>query len=50
MLGTFGCESTLQFNVISEIETMQVPMGFLKADEMENNVGTMNQSIDTVLE
>ena len=50
MLGAFGCESTLQFNVIADLESLQIPYSFLDPEEMADGVGTMNQAVDRVLE
>ena len=33
MFGAYGCESTLQFNVISDIDSLKVPYSFLKPQE-----------------
>ena len=45
MMGVFGSEATLQFNVISDIESLKVPYEIIEPKEQ-----TMNQAIDSVLE
>ena len=54
MLGAFGCESTLQFNVIAEIESLQLPFDYIKADEelmaKTNHLSDMNTALDNVLD
>lgn len=53
MVGAFGCESTLQFNVIAEIESAKTPYTMIKTDdetmEKTNQMSTMNEAIDNVL-
>ena len=50
IVGCYGCESILQFNLISEVKSMQSPYSMMKPEEMPDKVGTMNQAIDWVLD
>ena len=45
MMGVFGSEATLQFNVISDIESLKVPYKIIEPREQ-----SMNEAIDSVLE
>ena len=50
VLGAYGCESTMQLNIISDIETLKVPYSYTRDEEMEDNMGSMNQVVGNVLQ
>lgn len=44
--GSFGCEATMQFNVIAEIESAKTPYTLLKPEEFKTADGSMNEAMD----